>query len=232
MVWILVLFSTIHPLLTSVVLFFFWPVPVTQWKRQPLRTPHSCVWFYFIFNISLTFMPPLWSVPGRIHQAMVTSMNDENESVTVEWIENGDTKGKEVNWQLMQLIIIRFNLSFYFSLHGLWCRDAAAIHWRLFPPQTGQHQKKIYRFLFAFIFFLLIRLPVQIDLESIFALNPDVAPIDETPPSPETPPPPTPAGVRVSKIAKVSMSISQHWQFRPAAASVFYSDEIELKASW
>lgn len=34
---------------------------------------------------------------GRIHQAMVTSMNDENESVTVEWIENGDTKGKEVN---------------------------------------------------------------------------------------------------------------------------------------
>lgn len=33
---------------------------------------------------------------GRIHQAMVTSLNDDNESVTVEWIENGDTKGKEV----------------------------------------------------------------------------------------------------------------------------------------
>lgn len=28
---------------------------------------------------------------------MVTSLNEENESVTVEWIENGDTKGKEVN---------------------------------------------------------------------------------------------------------------------------------------
>lgn len=27
---------------------------------------------------------------------MVTSMNEDNESVTVEWIENGDTKGKEV----------------------------------------------------------------------------------------------------------------------------------------
>lgn len=25
---------------------------------------------------------------------MVTSLNEDNESVTVEWIENGDTKGK------------------------------------------------------------------------------------------------------------------------------------------
>lgn len=33
---------------------------------------------------------------GRIHQAMVTSLNEDNESITVEWIENGDTKGKEV----------------------------------------------------------------------------------------------------------------------------------------
>ncbi|XP_011614174.1 kinesin-like protein KIF2A isoform X2 [Takifugu rubripes] len=79
---------------------------------------------------------------GRIHQAMVTSMNDENESVTVEWIENGDTKGKEI------------------------------------------------------------------DLESIFALNPDVAPIEDIPPSPETPPPPTPACVKVSKIAKNRRTIA------------------------
>uniref|UniRef100_A0A665W9B4 Kinesin-like protein n=1 Tax=Echeneis naucrates TaxID=173247 RepID=A0A665W9B4_ECHNA len=74
---------------------------------------------------------------GRIHQAMVTSLNEDNESVTVEWIENGDTKGKEI------------------------------------------------------------------DLESIFALNPDVAPDEEIAPSPETPPPPTPTGVKVNKIAKV-----------------------------
>lgn len=33
---------------------------------------------------------------GRIHQAMVTSLHTDNESVTVEWIESGDTKGKEV----------------------------------------------------------------------------------------------------------------------------------------
>uniref|UniRef100_A0A8C7NYN4 Kinesin-like protein n=1 Tax=Oncorhynchus mykiss TaxID=8022 RepID=A0A8C7NYN4_ONCMY len=54
---------------------------------------------------------------------MVTSLNEDNESVTVEWIENGDTKGKEI------------------------------------------------------------------DLESIFALNPDVAPEEEVAQSPETPPP-------------------------------------------
>lgn len=27
----------------------------------------------------------------------MTSLNEDNESVTVEWIENGDTKGKEVS---------------------------------------------------------------------------------------------------------------------------------------
>ncbi|XP_061624038.1 kinesin-like protein KIF2A isoform X4 [Phyllopteryx taeniolatus] len=32
---------------------------------------------------------------GRIHEAMVTSLNEDNESVTVEWEEKGDTKGKE-----------------------------------------------------------------------------------------------------------------------------------------
>nr|XP_057927994.1 kinesin-like protein KIF2A isoform X2 [Doryrhamphus excisus] len=71
---------------------------------------------------------------GRIHEAMVTSLNEDNESVTVEWIENGDTKGKEI------------------------------------------------------------------DLESIFALNPDVGPDEEIVRSPETPPPIT--GVKVNKIAK------------------------------
>ncbi|KAM4746248.1 kinesin-like protein KIF2A isoform 4-T4 [Anableps anableps] len=79
---------------------------------------------------------------GRIHQAMVTSMNEDNESVTVEWIENGDTKGKEI------------------------------------------------------------------DLESIFALNPDVAPDEEIAPSPETPPPPTPTSVKVNKIAKNRRTIA------------------------
>uniref|UniRef100_A0A674BMC8 Kinesin-like protein n=1 Tax=Salmo trutta TaxID=8032 RepID=A0A674BMC8_SALTR len=87
-------------------------------------------------------------VTGRIHQAMVTSLNEDNESVTVEWIENGDTKGKEI------------------------------------------------------------------DLESIFALNPDVAPEEEIAPSPETPPPPTPTSVKVNKITKVSASSEEEIPFR------------------
>lgn len=32
---------------------------------------------------------------------MVTSLNEDNESVTVEWIENGDTKGKEVSVKVL-----------------------------------------------------------------------------------------------------------------------------------
>ncbi|XP_075832217.1 kinesin-like protein KIF2A isoform X2 [Microtus pennsylvanicus] len=71
---------------------------------------------------------------GRIHQAMVTSLNEDNESVTVEWIENGDTKGKEI------------------------------------------------------------------DLESIFSLNPDLVPDEEIEPSPEIPPPSSSS--KVNKIVK------------------------------
>ncbi|KFO27714.1 Kinesin-like protein KIF2A [Fukomys damarensis] len=66
---------------------------------------------------------------------MVTSLNEDNESVTVEWIENGDTKGKEI------------------------------------------------------------------DLESIFSLNPDLVPDEEIEPSPEIPPPPT-SSAKVNKIVK------------------------------
>lgn len=50
----------------------------------------------------------------------------------------------------------------------------------------------------------------QIDLESIFALNPDVAPDEEIAPSPETPPPPTPTCVKINKIAKVSTGTPPH----------------------
>uniref|UniRef100_A0A3Q1F9H5 Kinesin-like protein KIF2A-like N-terminal domain-containing protein n=1 Tax=Acanthochromis polyacanthus TaxID=80966 RepID=A0A3Q1F9H5_9TELE len=67
---------------------------------------------------------------------MVTSLHEDNESVTVEWIENGDTKGKEI------------------------------------------------------------------DLESVFALNPDVAPDEEIPQSPEAPLPPS-SVAKTSKAPKV-----------------------------
>uniref|UniRef100_A0A8C7GLH3 Kinesin-like protein n=1 Tax=Oncorhynchus kisutch TaxID=8019 RepID=A0A8C7GLH3_ONCKI len=83
--------------------------------KASAHTGRFCLLVY-VYNMFLA---------GRIHQAMVTSLNEDNESVTVEWIENGDTKGKEI------------------------------------------------------------------DLESIFALNPDVAPEEEAVQSPETPPPAT-----------------------------------------
>ncbi|NXI90610.1 KIF2A protein, partial [Psophia crepitans] len=77
---------------------------------------------------------------GRIHQAMVTSLSEDNESVTVEWIENGDTKGKEI------------------------------------------------------------------DLESIFSLNPDLAPDEDIEPNPETQPPPIQLA-KVNKIVKIRRTI-------------------------
>uniref|UniRef100_A0A3Q3WA31 Kinesin-like protein n=1 Tax=Mola mola TaxID=94237 RepID=A0A3Q3WA31_MOLML len=80
---------------------------------------------------------------GRIHQAMVTSLHEDNESVTVEWIENG------------KVFLI------------------------IFPT---------------------LLLP-QIDLGSVFALNPDVAPDEEIPQSPEAPP--SNVG-KTSKLPKVS----------------------------
>ncbi|KAK4815584.1 hypothetical protein QYF61_004799 [Mycteria americana] len=85
---------------------------------------------------------------GRIHQAMVTSLNEDNESVTVEWIENGDTKGKEI------------------------------------------------------------------DLESIFSLNPDLAPDEDIEPSPETPPPPPAA--KVNKIVKSRRTVAAIKNDNPA----------------
>nr|XP_026650957.1 kinesin-like protein KIF2A isoform X2 [Zonotrichia albicollis] len=86
---------------------------------------------------------------GRIHQAMVTSLNEDNESVTVEWIENGDTKGKEI------------------------------------------------------------------DLESIFSLNPDLAPDEDTEPSPETLPPPA-SSAKVNKIVKSRRTVLPNKNDPPA----------------
>uniref|UniRef100_A0A674AFH9 Kinesin-like protein n=1 Tax=Salmo trutta TaxID=8032 RepID=A0A674AFH9_SALTR len=80
---------------------------------------------------------------------MVTSLNEDNESVTVEWIENGDTKGKEI------------------------------------------------------------------DLESIFALNPDVAPEEEVVQSPETPP--------ASSISSAAKQIKPPKNRRTIAFLVFHT---------
>ena len=41
-----------------------------------------------------TYLPFL---SGRIHSAVVSGINVETKSVTVEWFERGETKGKEVS---------------------------------------------------------------------------------------------------------------------------------------
>ena len=33
---------------------------------------------------------------GRVHSSMISGINLDTKSVTVEWYENGETKGKEV----------------------------------------------------------------------------------------------------------------------------------------
>lgn len=60
-----------------------------------------------LYILSLSLSLPA----GRIHQAMVTSLHEDNESVTVEWIENGDTKGKEVQLNLSRQLPVHLNVS-------------------------------------------------------------------------------------------------------------------------
>lgn len=38
---------------------------------------------------------------GRIHSAVISGINSVNKSVTVEWFENGETKGKEIEFNLV-----------------------------------------------------------------------------------------------------------------------------------
>lgn len=149
------------------------------------------------------FVRPVWSFTGRIHQAMVTSMNDENESVTVEWIENGDTKGKEVNGHWVEQFGVCETLGLFQSHTGLYQITLIVTDSALLLAWKHENVTPMW-FIRVHVF---LHISAQIDLESVFALNPDVAPIEDIPPSPETPPPPTPACVKVSKIAKVSISI-------------------------
>lgn len=37
---------------------------------------------------------------GRVHSSMISGVNLDTKSVTVEWYENGETKGKEVKKKL------------------------------------------------------------------------------------------------------------------------------------
>ena len=41
-------------------------------------------------------LQPLLCFLGRIHSAVISGLNPDARSVTVEWFEKGETKGKEV----------------------------------------------------------------------------------------------------------------------------------------
>ncbi|XP_064258649.1 kinesin-like protein KIF2A isoform X3 [Passer domesticus] len=112
---------------------------VRQCLRYP-RLPHEAMAAANFSKVQIGIYVEIKRSDGRIHQAMVTFLNEDNESVTVEWIENGDTKGKEI------------------------------------------------------------------DLESIFLLNPDLAPDEDIEPSPETPPPTSAA--KVYKIMKSQQTMA------------------------
>jgi hypothetical protein len=43
----------------------------------------------------------LFLFAGRVHSAMVSKLNPEQRSVTVEWYERGETKGKEVELDML-----------------------------------------------------------------------------------------------------------------------------------
>ena len=53
-------------------------------------------WFYGSFLWSSCSLL-LISAPGRVHRAVISGINEQTETVTVEWFENEETKGKELD---------------------------------------------------------------------------------------------------------------------------------------
>lgn len=60
----------------------------------------SC-WILFI-DISIFNFLYFVIILGRVHSAMVSKVNLASRSVTVEWYERGETKGKEVEMDMLQ----------------------------------------------------------------------------------------------------------------------------------
>ena len=55
---------------------------------------YTCMKCYYQVNYSYNIIVV---VAGRIHSAVVSGINLDTRSVTVEWFEKGETKGKEVS---------------------------------------------------------------------------------------------------------------------------------------
>ena len=66
---------------------------------------------------------------GRIHSAVISGVNSEMQSVTVEWFEGGETKGKEVrasntlNGVSMDDVVEKFKYSMFSHATMATCRN-------------------------------------------------------------------------------------------------------------
>lgn len=54
-------------------------------------------WFNYLF-----FKMGYFFITGRVHSAIVAAINHDLRSATVEWFENNETKGKEVDMTTIQ----------------------------------------------------------------------------------------------------------------------------------
>ena len=82
---------------------------------------------------------------GRIHSAVISGVNSEVQSVTVEWFEGGETKGKEVrtcntlNGVTMDdfLVVETFKYLCFPMLHVAICCTLGEIKWLDTYPCIG-----------------------------------------------------------------------------------------------
>lgn len=67
-----------------------------------IPTEINYITILIIITAIVTFYAAIF-VSGRVHSAVVSGVNLEQRTVTVEWFERGETKGKEVS-ALSQII--------------------------------------------------------------------------------------------------------------------------------
>lgn len=111
---------------------------------------------------------------GRIHSAVVSGINTTTRSVTVEWFERGETKGKEVTCNSILLISHLINLQRLDWWH----------HYVMFNWIKG----KLHMITFEFCIQIKCQLKIvlfvccyfKIELDAILALNPDLIPAQPT----------------------------------------------------
>ena len=86
------------------------------------RSDGSNIFFFFIFALNELYIHLRLNVyvcvsSGRIHHAVVTQLHQQSNSVSVEWCEKNETKGKEI--ELEALYALNAALLVYISLFSL-----------------------------------------------------------------------------------------------------------------